>query len=61
MPSYTCLDPGIGRTRQMVIRHRDTLVALSCDRDSVEATDFGPEFEVIENILRHFRRSRRRC
>lgn len=28
------------------MQHRDTLMALSCQKDHVEPTDFGAEFEV---------------
>lgn len=31
---------------QLVLQHRDTLMALSCEKENVEPTDFGAEFEV---------------
>eukprot|EP00903_Cladosiphon_okamuranus_P012722 g11894.t1 len=31
---------------ELVLRHRDTLMALSCEKGNVEPTDFGAEFEV---------------
>lgn len=37
-------------TNQLVLRHRDTLMALSCEKGNVEPTDFGAEFEVKRNI-----------
>ncbi|CAM9577408.1 unnamed protein product, partial [Ectocarpus sp. 4 AP-2014] len=31
---------------EVVLQHRDTLMALSCERANIEPTDFGAEFEV---------------
>lgn len=45
---------------QLLLRHRDTLMALSCEKDNVEPTDFGAEFEVI-HVHVHVDRCWPRC